>query len=81
MLHVRGQVDEKCMGTVDVEQVGPNLLLMSHATEEGDGLWSVPPQTIVPLGRRPHVTHSVAEEKEPELPGEAPSTQVRRPLL
>ncbi|CAL8464184.1 g3719 [Coccomyxa elongata] len=63
------------------KQVGPNLLLMSHATEEGDGLWSVSPQTIVPLGRRSHATHSVAEENEPELPGEAPSAQAETRAL
>lgn len=70
----------ECLFTSDVKQVGPNLLLMSHATEGGDGLWSVPLHTVVPLGRRSHVTHSVAEANEPELPGEASSAQVHRHL-
>ena len=69
------------MTIVNVEQVGPNLLLMSHATEGGDGLWSVPLQTVVPLGRRFQATHGVAGADEPELTGEAPLAQVHHQVF
>lgn len=55
------------------EQVGPNILLMSSVAEGGEGLWTVPTQSVVPLGRRSHAAHSAAEAEE--LSSEAPSAQ------
>ena len=46
---------------------------MSSVTEGGEGLWIVPTQSVVPLGRRSHAAHSAAEVEE--LDGEAPSAQ------
>jgi hypothetical protein len=55
------------------EQVGPNILLMSDVAEGGEGLWTAPMQSVVPLGRRSHAAHSAAEAEEHS--GEAPCAQ------